>query len=88
MISLKDYEEFGETFKCISIDLSENKYENRVLNILQTRNPLTGSFDFDIKAKWTNDKYHPDMCMSESDIIGLRDMLNVLVDQIESRKRP
>ncbi|EKA7375374.1 hypothetical protein OL330_004682 [Vibrio parahaemolyticus] len=88
MIDYDDYEEFGNTHKYLSIDLSTTKHKNRVIDILQFTNPLTQEFEYKIRAQWTADQYHPTMHLSGSELEELADKLNQMVADAKAKKQP
>ncbi|GGF64990.1 hypothetical protein [Alteromonas lipolytica] len=87
MIKSGFYDDGGESRKFIRIDLSSSKHKNRVVDICQIYNPETNEFQYDLTAKWTDQKYHPTMFLSESDLMELSKEINLLVDEIEAKDK-
>lgn len=85
MIIYDNYEEIGQIHKYVSIDLSSKKHKNRVLDFLQSTNPVTEKFEYTIKAKWTDDKFHPHMLLSESELREFAEKLNLMVEEIDGK---
>ncbi|QBX41399.1 hypothetical protein E4T63_12700 [Pseudomonas fluorescens] len=74
MIENGKHDHFGETLEYISIDLSDKKHKNRVIDFFETRDPLSQEFTCDIQAKWSTGKFHPTLTMSKQDVLGLADL--------------
>ena len=85
MIEFGEYEEFGKVNKYVSIDLTTTKHKNRVLDFLEYQNPLE-EYQYAIKAKWTAEKYHPTMILSEDELIEFSDAISKLAKEIKLRR--
>ena len=77
MIEKTYYEDVdGVTKEVVSINLSNEKYPNRELLFFKTDDLISGGNEYQIKAKWTEGKYHPNMKISSED---LDDFINALI---------
>ena len=85
MIEFGEYEEFDKVYNYVSIDLTTTKHKNRMLDFLENQNPL-GEYQYMIKAKWTADKFHPTMTLSEDELIEFSNAISKLVEEIELRR--
>jgi hypothetical protein len=70
----------------ISIDLATTKYKNRVLDLFAALDLLGENWKYEIRAKWTDSKFHPTMWMNEDDILKLSDALNRWANDIRARR--
>lgn len=70
----------------ISIDLATTKHKNRVLDIFAAIDMLGESWKYEIRAKWTDSKFHPTMSMTEDDVLELSDALNKWATDIRVRR--
>lgn len=70
----------------ISIDLATSKYKNRVLDIFAKQEMLGENWRYEIRAKWTDSKFHPTMWMTENDLLMLSDALNDWANAIRVRR--
>lgn len=86
MIDTGTYNHYGTEEDYITIDLSDKKHPNRIIEILKSSNMLTGAHEFTIKAQWTADKFHPDMVMKEDDLLDFADAVNQLAQKIKDRR--
>lgn len=77
--------EFGKTCNFISIDMASAKHKTRVIDILEFVHPISGDYLYSLKAKWTQDKFHPSMNLSEKDIVSLAKAFGKLARKIEKR---
>lgn len=67
----------------ITIDLSSSKHKNRVVDFFEEKQLIENESRYSIRAQWTDDKYHPTMCMSESDFLEFVAELNKWADKIK-----
>ena len=86
MIEFGEYEEFEKVYKFVSIDLTTSKHKNRVLDFIEHQSPM-GNYQYAIKAKWTAEKYHPTMILSEDELIKFSDAILRLVEEINLRRK-
>jgi len=86
MIKTGKYDNFGKENDYVTIDLSDSKHKNRVLDILEGQNMITDEYEYTIKAQWTSEQYHPWMTMGENDLIALSEALNNFVEKIQKRR--
>lgn len=86
MINTAVHDHFGEELECVEVDLRTSKHKNRLVEIWEKRNQLTGEFQYDIQVEWTAQKYHPNMTMTEDDLLELADVLNGWVEKIKSAR--
>ncbi|WP_060825710.1 hypothetical protein [Sulfurospirillum cavolei] len=86
MIEIGKYDHFGTKEDYITIDLSDKKHSNRVINFLKRNNILTGAHEFTIQAQWTAAQFHPDMVMKEDDFLDFADAINQLAEKIKDRR--
>lgn len=85
MIIKAKYTPYDEAFEIISVDLSDKKHKNRVINFLEERNPITHEIDYRIIAQWSP-LNHPVMTMKADEIIELAEALNEWVDKIKASR--
>ena len=85
MIQKGKYDYLGKEYSYVSIDLADKKHKNRVLDIFEQKN-ADGLYNYEIKAQWTDSKFHPYMSMKEDDVIELSNALNELVTEILDRR--
>lgn len=85
MIKTGIYDYYGKDCSYITIDLSDKKHKNRVLDIEETKN-IDDTITYDIKVQWTASQYHPTMMMKEDDIIDLADALKKEKNKILERR--
>ena len=86
MIDRGVYDNFDKENEYITIDLSDRHHKNRVVDLLESVNILSGEYEYKIKAQWTNDQYHPTMTMSEDDVIKFHNELGKWIDKIHERR--
>lgn len=82
LIRTGNTEDFNAPY--ITIDLSSRKYKNRALHFIAAKHPITGDVYFDIRAEWTDSRYHPMMHMDADDLIEFVDELNAWVARVKS----
>jgi hypothetical protein len=87
MIEKGTHIRYGNELEYISIDLSDKKHPNRVIDFLETRDPLSQEFTCDIHAKWSEGKYHPTLTMSQKDILELADLFGAWAERIRKAKK-
>ena len=87
MIEKGTHDHYGEKLEYISIDLSDKKHKNRVIDFFETRNPLSREFTCDIQAKWSTGRSHPTLTMSKEDILGLAEVFGEWADRIRGAER-
>ncbi|WP_236486386.1 hypothetical protein, partial [Pseudomonas syringae] len=87
MIKKDTHERYGEELEFISIDLSDKKHPNRVIDFLEIRDPVSKEFTCDIHAKWSEGKYHPTLKMSEEDFLDLADLFGAWAERIRKAKK-
>ncbi|MDD1016860.1 hypothetical protein [Pseudomonas rubra] len=86
MINTEMHDHFGEELEFVEIDLRTSKHKNRLVEILEKRNQLTGEFEYDIQAKWTQPKFHPNMTMTEDELLELSAVINGWVEKIKTAR--
>lgn len=86
MIEKGTHELYGQELEYVSIDLSDRRHKNRVLDFFETRDALSNAFTCKIQAKWSEGKFHPTMVMDEEEFLDFADALSKWADRIrESR---
>jgi len=66
----------------VTINLSDSKHKQRVLNIFESLNIIDNKkHTFQIKSEWCQNN-QPTMIMDENDILDLSEALNELVDTL------
>jgi len=86
MIDTGSYDDFGKEREFISIDLRTPKHKNRVIDFFEKKNMLNDEYQYSIKAQWTDSKFHPDMTMSEKELIEFASALNSWVQKTKARQ--
>jgi hypothetical protein len=86
MIIIDTYDDFDQERDYISIDLHTTRHKNRVIDFLEKTHPLSGEYEYEIRAQWTDSKFHPMMTMDEEDLIKFAEGLNLWVDKIMKRR--
>ncbi len=69
--------------KYISINLSDNKHRNRIIDFYEEKNIITDEFQCSIKVHWTDDKHHPVMQMKKNDFLKFVQELNYWAENIK-----
>ncbi|MBU6957197.1 hypothetical protein KRR23_05510 [Pseudomonas sp. CVAP len=86
MIKKGNHEHWGEELEYVEIDLRSPKYKNRMIEFIEKRNQLTSELEFDIRAEWTAEKFHPNMSMSEDELLEFADVVNGWVAKIKKER--
>jgi len=88
MIEKGIYDCFGTDRDFISIDLHTAKHKNRVIDFLEGKNIVTDEYEYEVKAQWTPGQYHPNMTMTEDELIAFFEALSFWVEKIKVRRTP
>ncbi|QXW46888.1 hypothetical protein [Pseudomonas amygdali] len=70
----------------MEIDLRTTKHKNRMIEFIEKQNQLTSELEYDIRAEWTAQKYHPNMSMSEDELLEFADVINGWVTKIKKER--
>ncbi|MCL6305592.1 hypothetical protein QQL38_14290 [Pseudomonas syringae] len=86
MIKKGKHEHWNEELEFVEIDLRTTKHKNRMIEFIEKRNQLTNELEYDIRAEWTAQKYHPNMSMSEDELLEFAEVINGWVTKIKKER--
>lgn len=86
MILKSIYTHCGEEKEYISIDLSDHKNPNLILDIYECINICTNEYEFTIQIPRTSKKYPSNMVISEKDFLDFADAVGKIAHKIVDRQ--
>ena len=86
MISKGLHQHYEEQLEYVEIDLRSSKHKNRLVEFVEKRNQLTNEFEYEVRAEWTAAKYHPNMVMTEDELLDFAQVINSWADKIRKTR--